>query len=253
MMEQIAAYWDRRPCNVHHSDASDPLAYSREVTARKRFVEPHLWEFADFAAWKGKRVLNLGCGIGTESLEFARHGARVTAIDISGRSLGIASKRVDAEGLQVELLQANMEEVRLGEFDLVWAWGSLHHTPDPSRALGHLEGGLLRVMVYHRFSTKGLRLWREAGFPADFDGAVALGSEAQVLCPLTRTYTRRGARRLLEGAGFRVRRLAVRHIFPWRVEDYRRGEYVRGWPWKLLPECCLERVLGWHLLIEGVR
>ena len=248
MMGQITAYWDRRPCNVCHSDATDLLAYSREVTARKRFVEPHLWEFADFAAWEGKRVLNLGCGIGTELLEFARHGALVTGVDISGRSLNIASRRADIEGLQMELLQANMEEVRFGEFDLIWAWGSLHHTPDPSRVLKR-QGGLLRAMVYHRFSTKGLRLWREAGFPADFDAAVALGSEAQVRCPLTRTYTRRGARRLLEGAGFWVKRLMVRHIFPWRVEDYRRGEYVRGWPLPL--ERGLERVLGGHLLIEG--
>jgi SAM-dependent methyltransferase len=260
MIDAIQAYWDRRPCNVRHSAApAGSLEYSREVTARKRRVEPHLWQFARFPDWRGKAVLDLGCGIGTEALEFSRYGAAVTALDLSARSLDIARARAKAENLAINFIYGNMDEYQLVPFrgfDLVWAWGSLHHTPDPLGALDNVRyylkpNGTLRLMLYHRYATKALRLWLRAGCPRDFDAAVALGSEAQERCPLTRTYTRASARALVEGAGFRVTSMEVRHIFPWRVSEYVRGEYVRGWPWRVLPERWAERWLGWHLLVEA--
>ncbi len=258
-MEQIAAYWDRRPCNVRHSDEPvDSLAYSLQVTARKQRVEPHLWQFADFSAWSGASVLDLGCGIGTEALEFARYGANVTAVDLSARSLDITRTRFDSEGLRADFILGNMEtDLNMaGSFDLVWAWGTLHHTPDPLRVLtlarSYLRpGGWLRVMLYHRLSTKALRLWLQAGCPRDLDAAVAIGSEAQEGCPLTRTYTRGTACDLLKSAGFKVTAVQVCHIFPWRVADYVQGRYVRGWPWRVLPESWVAPLLGWHLLVEG--
>jgi SAM-dependent methyltransferase len=259
MIDAIAAYWDARPCNVRHSAApAGSLEYSREVTARKRRIEPHLWQFARFPDWRGKQVLDLGCGIGTEALEFARYGARVIGMDLSARSLDIALQRANAEELRIIFLHANMEDFRCDppQFDLVWAWGTLHHTPRPWWALVNAydclkPGGTLRLMLYHRYATKALRLWLKSGCPRDFDAAVALGSEAQARCPLTRSYTQASARALVEGAGFRVTSMQVCHIFPWRVADYVEGRFVRGWPWRVLPERWVERWLGWHILIEA--
>jgi ubiquinone/menaquinone biosynthesis C-methylase UbiE len=260
MIDAIQAYWDRRPCNVRHSAApAGSLEYSREVTARKRRVEPHLWQFARFPDWRGKQVLDLGCGIGTEALEFARYGAEVTAIDLSSVSLDVARARAESEWLPVEFIQGDMEKLPMLpmiDFDLLWAWGSLHHTPHPRSTLARAKlwlnrGGTLRLMLYHRYATKALRLWLRAGCPRDFDAAVALGSEAQARCPLTRSYTQASARALVEGAGFRVTSMQVCHIFPWRVADYVEGRFVRGWPWRVLPERWVERWLGWHILIEA--
>jgi 2-polyprenyl-3-methyl-5-hydroxy-6-metoxy-1,4-benzoquinol methylase len=61
--------------------------YFDEVEARKYFVEPHIPEFAQFKQWKGKKVLEIGCGIGTDSVNFARAGADLAAIEISEKSL----------------------------------------------------------------------------------------------------------------------------------------------------------------------
>jgi SAM-dependent methyltransferase len=261
MIDAIRAYWDRRPCNVRHSAApAGSLEYSREVTARKRRVEPHLWQFARFPDWRGKAVLDLGCGIGTEALEFSRYGASVTALDLSARSLDVARVRAESEWLTITFHHADIEAhpfLSSESFDLVWAWGSLHHTPRPWWALVNAydclkPNGTLRLMLYHRYATKSLRLWLKAGCPRDFDAAVALGSEAQERCPLTRTYTRASARALVEGAGFQVTSMEVRHIFPWRVADYIEGRFVRGWPWRVLPERWVERWLGWHILIEAI-
>jgi 2-polyprenyl-3-methyl-5-hydroxy-6-metoxy-1,4-benzoquinol methylase len=90
----VRRYWDRRPCNIRHSPKPvGSKEYFDEVEARKYFVEPHIPGFAEFERWRGKRVLEVGCGIGTDSINFARAGAQLTAVDISGESLRIAEQR----------------------------------------------------------------------------------------------------------------------------------------------------------------
>lgn len=72
-LSEVAGYWNRRPCNIRHSTAEvGTKQYFEEVEARKYFVEPHIPKFADFSKWKGKKVLEIGCGIGTDTMNFAR-------------------------------------------------------------------------------------------------------------------------------------------------------------------------------------
>src|SRR6266576_1892712 len=104
VIDQVRAYWNRRPCNVRHS--TSPVGskeYFDEVEARKYFVEPHIPAFADFARWKGKKVLEIGCGIGTDSINFARAGADVTVVDLSDESLQLCETRFDVFGLKAHL------------------------------------------------------------------------------------------------------------------------------------------------------
>ncbi len=82
-IDAVRVYWNNRPCNIRHS--TKPVGtreYFDEVEARKYFVEPHIPAFAEFSRWKDKRVLEIGCGLGTDTMSFLREGARVTAVDI---------------------------------------------------------------------------------------------------------------------------------------------------------------------------
>jgi len=107
----------------------------------------------------GRSVLDAGCGTGIFSIIFANQGAgRVTGIDISEGSLGTARGLKEKFGLDsAEFMKQDMLDLPFPDasFDIVWAWGTVHHTTDPFRAIDQLirvlkPGGALLLAVYTR-------------------------------------------------------------------------------------------------------
>src|SRR5438270_3244714 len=135
-IQDVQEYWNARPCNIRHSQAEvGTEEYFNQVEARKYLVEPHIPGFAEFEKWRGKRVLEIGCGIGTDTINFARAGAELTAVDLSSESLRIARQRADVMGVadRIEFINANAEELTLvvpeRPYDLIYSFGVIHHTP----------------------------------------------------------------------------------------------------------------------------
>ena len=84
---KIKNYWNNRPCNIKHSSKKFlSKEYFDEIEHKKYFVEPHIPSFADFKKWNGKKVLEIGCGIGTDSINFVRNGAILTIVEFSEKS-----------------------------------------------------------------------------------------------------------------------------------------------------------------------
>lgn len=254
-IQEVAAYWDARPCNIRHSPAEvGTREYFDQVEQRKYFVEPHIKEFANFPQWQGKRVLEIGCGIGTDAINFARAGAIYTGTDLSSESLALARKRFEVFGLKGDLIHGNAEQLNevlpdRPKFDLIYSFGVMHHTPDPLAALRSArqfahEQTELRIMLYARNS------WKAAMIEAGMDQP-----EAQSGCPIAFTYTYEEVRRLLQAAAFRVVEVRQDHIFPYQVEPYRNYEYIRE-PWFQSMSApmfrALEETFGWHMLIKAV-
>jgi 2-polyprenyl-3-methyl-5-hydroxy-6-metoxy-1,4-benzoquinol methylase len=260
----VRDFWDSRPCNLRHSPKPvGTREYFDEVEARKYLVEPHIPAFAAFPTWRGKKVLEIGCGLGTDTINFARAGAQVTAVDLSARSLALARQRAAAYGLEVQFYQADAEEltkvVPVQPYDLVYAFGVIHHTPHPRRAITELShylhrDSLLKLMVYHRHSWKVLWILLKYGKGAFWrlDDLVARHSEAQTGCPVTYTYSCQSVKRLL--AGFRILSMQVDHIFPYKISAYTRYRYEKVWYFRGLPGPVfrwLERNWGWHLCVTA--
>lgn len=270
-IQEVAAFWDERPCNIRHGTIpieEDPFKYSRQVTQRKLRVEPHIrWHLSAWE-WEGKRVLDMGCGIGTQTLMLARYGAYVTGIDLSKRSLDIARARRAAELIERSpiFLDGNIQDTDLiapGSCDMVYSFGVIHHTPDPMACFQNAyrwlkPGGEFRFMVYNRYSWKAfwilatygkLQFWK-------WGDLIQEHSEAQLKCPITRTYTQRSISRIMNSIGFTILDMRVDHIFPYSIPEYVKHRYVKEWYWKILPNWLfrwLEQRIGWHLLVIARR
>jgi len=218
-------------------------------------------------AGAAKKVLEIGCGIGTDTINFARAGAQVTTVDLSEKSMELARRRAAVIGLEdrIRFCPGNAEQlsifVPVEPYDLIYSFGVIHHTPHPDAVLEQLRqyarpGTTLKVMVYHRRSYKvaWILLTEGKGQFWKISELVARNSEAQTGCPVTYTYTRRQGRQLLENHGFRVRKVEVEHIFPYRISDYVQYRYVKEPYFRWMPEPLfrsLERRFGWHLLLTA--
>lgn len=251
-IEAVEAYWDARPCNIRHSPK--PLGsreYFDEVEHRKHFVEHHIPGFAQFERWNGKRVLEVGCGIGTAAVNFARFGADYTGVELSQASLDLARQRFDVYGLKGRLALCNAEElsrhVESNYYDLVYSFGVIHHSPNQRAIVKEIrkvicDDGEFRCMLYAKNSWKDIMI--EAGFDQP---------EAQRGCPYATTYTLEMVHDLYNDL-FEVVSSNQAHIFPYVVEKYVNYEYeLQPWFKAMPPEmfAALERRLGWHMLIVG--
>ncbi len=266
--EDVISYWNKRPCNSGHSDAPVGSKRFHEQVAQKRYlVEPHILDFADFHAYVGKNVLEIGSGIGTDAFQFVKSGAIVKSGDISHRSIEICEKiKESLEAEKIEFFCHDFENSKLPidpQFvpDLIYSFGVIHHSPDPEKVFQNLShwgkpGTKVKIMVYSRFSTKALALYLKYGYKVgfDFDKAVALQSEAQYGSPYTYTYTGKKIRKILENNNIQVTNIFKRHIFAFKVEEYKANNYVKKFYWRIVPKSLftkVETILGWHLLIEG--
>jgi 2-polyprenyl-3-methyl-5-hydroxy-6-metoxy-1,4-benzoquinol methylase len=106
---------------------------------------------------RGKRVLEIGCGMGLHTEQLVRRGAQVTAIDITTPAIDATRARLQIRGLRAVVEQADAEALPFGSasFDLVWSWGVIHHAARTALIVRQIArvldaSGEARIMVYNR-------------------------------------------------------------------------------------------------------
>src|SRR5205814_5668728 len=89
----------------------------------------HLPRLIDFNAYRGKKVLDVGCGAGTDLVRFARGGALVTGVDLSASAIALAKQNFAQQGLTADLREADGEKLPFesDSFDLVFAHGVVQY------------------------------------------------------------------------------------------------------------------------------
>jgi ubiquinone/menaquinone biosynthesis C-methylase UbiE len=162
-IKEVQQYWDEYPCGIQVSD--------KEFGSREFFDEiknkfdrtyaayAHSDNLLRFRERKGKSVLEIGCGIGIDAAEFARHGAQVTTLDLSPKNIELAKKYFAYNNLQGNLLVGNAEAMEFGDdtFDVVVAIGVFIYTPDTQKAIDEVfrvvkPGGEVICMFWNRIS-----------------------------------------------------------------------------------------------------
>ncbi len=96
---------------------------------------------ASFAGWRGKDVLEAGCGIATDGKQFALAGARYTGVDFSSTALRLARERFARDGLAGEFVEGSISDLPFpdGSFDLVYSMGVIHHIPETERVVSEFH------------------------------------------------------------------------------------------------------------------
>ena len=158
---EVKGFWDANPCQSDLSSEQDRRRYFDDITRRRyQGREWHVPVVARFNSFRGKDVLEIGCGIATDGLEFARNGANYTGVDLTPHSIELARERFSLFGIPGRFEVGNAEETLPfsgGTFDHVYSFGVIHHSPVPERIVGEIHrvlrpGGTLTVMLYNRSS-----------------------------------------------------------------------------------------------------
>jgi ubiquinone/menaquinone biosynthesis C-methylase UbiE len=249
-LDQVRRYWDRYVSGLKVE--GQPWGSPGFFEVVKRAHDP-AYAFStrllDLPDHSGQDVLEVGCGMGLDVVEYLRHGLHVAAVDVSRRSLELTRRLLDQRGMRARLLMADAERLPFPEesFDLVVARGVLMYTPDEIRAVREIyrvlkPGGRFLAILHNRRSwfvtlarLSGTNLYNEQEDP-----------------PINRVHSRRQVRRLFSDFdGLRID--FDKYPAP---SDRRHGPFARLYNHLFVPLVgllprALVRPLGYYLIVQG--
>jgi SAM-dependent methyltransferase len=244
-VQTVRDFWESHVNNEYYTAAvRGTAAYFAEIEDRRYRTHYHLRDL--FVSLQGShgRLLEVGSGIGVDSVQLARCGFDVTAVDLTESALAVARDLAEARSVAVDFRLGNAERLDFpdGIFDVVYSFGVLHHTPDIERSIAEVErvlrpGGTAYVMLYHRWSLVNV-VHRVLRLPYESP------RHRRDHCPVVYTFSRGGARRLFGDFSS----VSVECAYPF---TYGFGPLCTRLSLPL--RRVLGRAIGWHLMITAVR
>lgn len=168
LKQEVREYWNTHPCGTQFTHLVPGSKEFYDEVERYRYAsQPFMRRLMGFDRFRGNRLLEIGCGLGTDLLQFARGGAEVAGVDLTPVSIELVKTRFAMAGLPVNAQVADAENLPFSDnsFDVVYSFGVLHHTPDTQKAVDEVlrvlkPGGQIIIMLYHR---RSIHVW--AGGP----------------------------------------------------------------------------------------
>jgi 2-polyprenyl-3-methyl-5-hydroxy-6-metoxy-1,4-benzoquinol methylase len=250
LIDAIRKYWNER---IHDLEIARHPVGTREFfeeLATYRYEKlDYLPRVVNFSGYRGKKLLEIGCGVGLDLARFAQGGADVTGVDLAEVAINLAKKNFAFRKLTGDLQVMNGERLEFGSetFDIVYAHGVLQYTADIRTMLREIrrvlkpEGEAI-LMVYNRYS------WLN-GMSKLF-GVELEHQDAPVL----NKYSISQFRKLLSGFS-RVEIIPERFPVPTRLHHGIKAAVYNGVfvnAFNLLPRAMV-RPLGWHLMAKATK
>lgn len=196
LARDVRAYWNARVHDLEMTrEPVGTLAFFDALDEYRFDKLAYLPRLVDFGGYRDRRLLEIGCGIGTDLLRFARGGARVTGVDFSETAVKLARRNMELHAQAPDVFAlADGAALPFPDraFDVVYAHGVLQYAPDPRGIVEEARrvlrpGGTAMFMVYNRHSwlmalsrimkvglehedAPGLRLYTIGEFRALLDG-----------------------------------------------------------------------------------
>ncbi len=165
---QVKGFWNEKTCGTWEIDEKKfTRQYFDSIEEDRYSKQPEIFSFAQFTRFSNKKVLEVGVGAGTDFMQWTRAGAKTYGIDLTEESIEHLKRRLKLENLESQDIKvADSEALPYSndQFDLVYSWGVIHHTPNTDTALHEIirvckPGGICKIMVYHRHSLLAFFFW----------------------------------------------------------------------------------------------
>ena len=254
-IKKVKKYWNNQPCNLKHSKKKFlSKEYFNEIKKKRYFVESHIPKFAEFSKFRNKNVLEIGCGIGTDGIEFIKNSAKYIGTELSDKSIDIFKKRIEIFNLtknNPRLFVSNAEQMNnikklKVNFDLIYSFGVIHHSPNMKKIINNIydlsnKKTLIKIMLYAKNSYNNYML-----------NITNYRYEAQKGCPIFYRVDLEDVKKLINKK-FKIISAKQDFIFPYQIKPYKNNIYKKISHFEVMPKKIfenLERKIGEHLLLE---
>ena len=240
----VKDFWNRNVCQTEfingvESGSKEFFEEAENVRYKYHFYLPDLFDWVAEQKPNAK-LLEIGCGMGTDLIQFVRRDFDVTGIDLTEEGINLAKKRFELYGLPGELKVDDAETLSYSNesFDVVYSFGVLHHTPDTQKSIDEVHrvlkpDGLAVIMLYHKQSYNYLI---HKLLDAPFDG------NKKDRCPIERAYSKAEIAKMFENySSAKI-----------EIEDFMTTGH--GIVWDLLPKFmhkALGKIWGWPIIIKA--
>ena len=244
--EDVKEFWNRNVCQTEHlTDTEWGSKAFFEKVENVRYK--HHFYLKPLFQWMGQqkpsgKLLEVGCGMGTDSIQLAREGFDVHGVDLTENAIDLAQKRFSLYEQKGSFQVGDAENLPFDDdtFDIVYSFGVLHHTPDTQKSIDEVyrvlkPGGLAVIMLYN---TASFNYVIHRILNAPFDG------NWKDRCPIERSYYKSDIKKMFNS--FDTLSIDVEYFMTTGF----------GIVWDMIPKpihSFLGKKVGWHFVIKATK